>query len=275
MPASPVTEGSRVFVVRDAMNPPEPPAGRAPPVVAIDLDTGGAAVAQYIPFASDDWTTWVAGVKNGLVFACRGDILHSARVRPHIRPPCRRRRCRLDQPGRNRRGIHRRGGLRGQRRPDHRELPHHQRIRWTDGTTVWTAEREERDRRQLRRRSFGDGVYISDYAYTDEPGGLAPRSIKYDLATGAKLYEGPIMPSWLQREHADVRARRHDLLRDGTEPPAAGQVLRVPRYRDGLVEVERPAGWSVSSEFGVLGRLDLHDRAGQRHPASSTQWTAP
>ena len=48
--------------------------GSAPdgsPVVAMDLDTGAELWAVHIPYDAGDWTTWIAGVNNGLVYASR------------------------------------------------------------------------------------------------------------------------------------------------------------------------------------------------------------
>lgn len=67
----PVIEGRRVFMVRQLGFPPEPQSNLSP-VVAMNLDTGAELWSVNIPFQSGDWTTWVAGVKNGRVYACRG-----------------------------------------------------------------------------------------------------------------------------------------------------------------------------------------------------------
>jgi outer membrane protein assembly factor BamB len=66
----PVIEGRRVYVVRQTGFPPEP-ASNASPIVALDLDTGAELWRFNIPFETGDWTTWIAGVSNGRVYAAR------------------------------------------------------------------------------------------------------------------------------------------------------------------------------------------------------------
>lgn len=67
----PVIEGGTVYVVRQTGFPPEPDSDESP-VVAMDLDTGAELWFADIPFEEGDWTTWIAGARGGLVFACRG-----------------------------------------------------------------------------------------------------------------------------------------------------------------------------------------------------------
>ena len=64
----PVIEGSRVFLVRQTSFPPE---STGSPVVCQDLDTGAELWASNIPANSGDWTTWIAGVSGGHVYASR------------------------------------------------------------------------------------------------------------------------------------------------------------------------------------------------------------
>lgn len=64
----PVIEGSRVFLVRQTSFPPETTGS---PVVCQDLDTGAELWATHIPANAGDWTAWVAGVKDGRVYASR------------------------------------------------------------------------------------------------------------------------------------------------------------------------------------------------------------
>src|SRR6266850_5794293 len=67
----PVIEGNAVFMVRQTGFPPggEP---NGSPVVAQDINTGAEIWPPVnIPYNSGDWTTWIAGVKNGRVFASR------------------------------------------------------------------------------------------------------------------------------------------------------------------------------------------------------------
>ncbi|MCC7389154.1 MAG: PQQ-binding-like beta-propeller repeat protein [Phycisphaerales bacterium] len=67
----PVIDGRTVYAVRQTGFPPEPNSDESP-VVAQDLDTGQELWFRHIPFETGDWTTWIAGAKDGLVFVCRG-----------------------------------------------------------------------------------------------------------------------------------------------------------------------------------------------------------
>ncbi|MEA5557698.1 outer membrane protein assembly factor BamB family protein [Nodularia spumigena] len=66
----PVIEGRRVFVVRQTGFPPEPASDRSP-IICFDLDTGAELWRFNIPFVTGQWTTWIAGVKDGRVYASR------------------------------------------------------------------------------------------------------------------------------------------------------------------------------------------------------------
>jgi len=67
----PVVDGERVFVVRQTSFPPAGKPGGSP-VFALDLDTGDVLWEVDVPFEPGDWTTWIAGARDGVVYACRG-----------------------------------------------------------------------------------------------------------------------------------------------------------------------------------------------------------
>src|SRR5262249_47303589 len=66
----PVTEGPRVFMVRETDFPPTNVPNDAF-IVAMNLDTGAELWAKPVPYNSGDWIPWIAGVKNGRVFVSR------------------------------------------------------------------------------------------------------------------------------------------------------------------------------------------------------------
>ena len=78
----PVIEDRRVFLVRQTGFPPsgEP---NGSPVVCMDLDTGAELWFAHLPFNPGDWTTWVAGVKNGRVYASRSGNGASVHAKLH------------------------------------------------------------------------------------------------------------------------------------------------------------------------------------------------
>jgi hypothetical protein len=64
----PVTEGDRLFVVRQKG---WPGSTNDSIIVAMNLVTGDELWTAAIPYHSGDWTTWVAGVKDGHVYGSR------------------------------------------------------------------------------------------------------------------------------------------------------------------------------------------------------------
>src|SRR4029079_13317637 len=66
----PVTEGNRVFMVRQTGFPPGgEPFGST--IVCQDLTTGAELWHFDVPFNPNEWTTWVGGVSQGHVYASR------------------------------------------------------------------------------------------------------------------------------------------------------------------------------------------------------------
>jgi hypothetical protein len=68
---NPVIEGRRVFMVRQTAFPQNNPPPDDATIYAMDLDTGAVLWTADLPFEAGDWTTWIAGVKNGRLFASR------------------------------------------------------------------------------------------------------------------------------------------------------------------------------------------------------------
>jgi outer membrane protein assembly factor BamB len=64
----PVTENNRLFIVRQTG---WPGSQHDAPIYAFDLTTGVELWSIDIPYDTGDWTTWVGGVKNGIVYASR------------------------------------------------------------------------------------------------------------------------------------------------------------------------------------------------------------
>ena len=68
---NPVIEGRRVFMVRQTAFPQGTPPPNDATIYAMDLDTGAVLWTADLPFETGDWTTWIAGVKSGRLFASR------------------------------------------------------------------------------------------------------------------------------------------------------------------------------------------------------------
>lgn len=67
---NPVVEGRRVFVVRQAGFPADPVPGFST-IYALSLDTGAVLWTADLPFEPAEWSTWIAGVRDGRVYASR------------------------------------------------------------------------------------------------------------------------------------------------------------------------------------------------------------
>lgn len=187
----PVIEGRRVFMVRQLGFPPEPLSNLSP-VVAMNLDTGAELWHFDVPFQAGDWTTWVAGVKNGRVFACRGGNGASSLAKVFC----------LDAATGSElwqsveevdAGFYDGVVFSADGDPIIGSFRYIWRIDAETGATVWRASR-------TCSVSGNCGVAINAdaqavYAVDTVAGGQAVR--KFDLLTGAFLYRGPTMPGFL------------------------------------------------------------------------------
>ncbi len=190
----PMIEGRRVFMVRQAGYPPDPPAGDAP-IFALDLDTGAQLWTAELPYEPDDWITWIVGVKDGRLFATRsgdgiprysplycldaatGEVLwHTAGDSP--------------TPRHEVSGGPYQGAVFA---PDGDVIMASccwlERIDAETGAVVWRTPRRELSNNLSGPVTDGTAVYVVD-SVADFPG-MAVR--KFDIATGAFLYRGPLL----------------------------------------------------------------------------------
>lgn len=185
----PVTAGRRLFVVRQTGFPPagEP---NGSPVVAHDLDSGAQLWRADIPFNTGDWTTWILGTSDGKVYASRAGNGATVAARVHA----------LDQATGNpvwqSQDLIDAGAYDGVVFAPDGDLIVASfrtiwRIRASDGTTAWTASRQGSVSGNCGAAVHGNAVYVADAA----PGGNVIE--RYDLATGAFRYAGPVMPGFL------------------------------------------------------------------------------
>lgn len=182
----PVSEGDRLFLVRQDAWPGTP--GDSP-VVCMDLLTGQELWTADIPYETGDWITWVGGVRNGLVYACRGG--NGASVEAPLYA--------LDAMD---------GGIvwttgfgidagtydgmvfAEDGDPVIASFRDIWRIDAEDGSLVWHASRTGSVSGQCGGCLSGNAFYVVDAA----AGGH--RVIRYDAETGAELYSGPLMPGF-------------------------------------------------------------------------------
>lgn len=240
----PVIEGARAFMVRQTGFPPEPNSDESP-VVAVDLDTGAELWAENIPAAPGDWTTWIAGARDGRVYAARsgngasvsakmyaldaatGDILWDS-----------------DEPTTA-------GAYDGVVfAPDGDLIVGSFRNIWRinaqDGTTAWNADRLCSVSGNCGVAVHGDAVYAADAV----PGGHAIK--RFDLATGGFQYQSSLMPGFTVQSTPMVGP-------DGTiyfnRAQNNSEVDYFYAFEDtGAAIVEKwrvPAAYSAGGEFGV------------------------
>jgi outer membrane protein assembly factor BamB len=183
----PVTEGNRAFMVRQLGWPYQQPGDS--PVVAVDLSTGQELWAVDLPYADGDWTTWIAGARDGKVYASRSG--NGASVPAHM--------VALDvtsgetvwtsqdmtDAGAYDGVVFAPGG--DLIVASFRDI---WRIRAADGTTAWHASRVGSVSGSCGGALFGDAFYVADAAY----GGHV--LVRYDAGTGARLYQSPLMPGF-------------------------------------------------------------------------------
>jgi hypothetical protein len=239
----PMVVGSRVFLVRQTGFPPggEP---NGSPVVCLDLDSGAVLWTRHIPYVAGDWTTWLLGASNGLVYASRSGNGGTVQQTVHA----------LDQatgatawtsvdvidPGPYDGVVFAPNGdlVVG-------NTSSVMRLRAADGTTAWSSPRICNVTSSCGVALSANGVYLAEPA----PGGNVIR--KLDLTSGASLYETPVMIGFTLQNTPFVGP-------DGTLYLSRTQSNPITdffyAYEDtGAALVERwnvPAGWSTASEFG-------------------------
>lgn len=239
----PVIAGRRVFVVRQTGFPPsgEP---NGSPVVCLDLDTGAELWFRHVPYVAGDWTTWILGTSNGLVYAGRSGNGASVAQVFHA----------LDQATGNTVWTSAQpidaGPYDGVVFAPNGDLvignaASVRRVSAADGSTLWSTPRICNVTSSCGPALFGDAVYVAEPA----PGGNSIR--KFDLATGAPLYATPVMPGFTLQNTPFV-GPDGTLYLSRTQNNALTDFLYA--FEDtGTALVEKwhvDAGWSTTSEFG-------------------------
>lgn len=182
----PVTEDDRLFVIRQAG---WPGAAHDSPVVAMDLLTGQELWSVEIPYHTNDWTTWIGGVKNGQVYASRSG--NGASVQDNLYA--------LDAETGDTLWVSTElidaGPYDGvvfapDGDPMIASFTDIWRFNSQDGSLVWHANRVGSVSSSCGGALFQDRFYIADAA----PGGHI--IVSYDLETGTRLYESLVMPGF-------------------------------------------------------------------------------
>jgi len=240
----PVIDGSTVYMVRQTGFPPEPNSDESP-VVAMDLDSGQELWFRHIPFEADDWTTWVAGAKGGLVFASRGGNGSTSFAPVYA----------LDGATGDTVWISEDDVSAGAYDGvvfapdgdllvgDFRKLT---RIDFDTGQTVWSIDRLCSVSSSCGPASSGAAVYIADAA----GGGHVIKRVNLD--TGDIEYESPVMAGFTLQNTPMVGPDGTIFLSRTQNNPAVDFFFAFADDGGAITELwNAEAGWTTTSEFCV------------------------
>ena len=183
----PVIEESLVFMVRQPGWPGDPGDSF---VIARDLEDGNGGWDAEIPYATGDWITWVAGVRDGIVYASRSG--NGASVAATL--------FSLDAADGHviweSEDLIDAGPYDGVVFADNGDpvigsFQDIWRIDAVDGSTVWHNTRSCSVSGSCGGAIFGDSFYVVDAT------GGGHVIVRFDLETGMRLYESPVMEGYL------------------------------------------------------------------------------
>jgi hypothetical protein len=240
----PVIEGSRVFLVRQTGFPPggEP---NGSPVVAMDLETGAELWVANIPFNSGDWTTWVAGVNQGKVFASRSGNGASVSAKLYCLDAATGNTVWISQETIDA-GAYDGVVFASNGDPIVGSFTTIKRIRASDGTTAWTASRVGSVSGNCGVAISGNAVYAADAV----AGGNAIK--RFDLATGALQYQSPVLTGFTL-QNTPIVGPDGTIYLSRTQNNASTDFFYALTDDGSSLSIKWsvPAGWSTASEFAV------------------------
>jgi outer membrane protein assembly factor BamB len=241
----PVIEGDRVFIVRQTGFPPEPQSDEST-VYALDLNTGEVIWDEDIPAAADDWTTWIAGVKDGRVFVSRSG--NGASVSAKLRALDAATGATLWESDEEiDAGAYDGVIFAPDGDPVIASFTTIWRINAEDGSTVWSTPRLCSVSGSCGACAAANGaIYIADAAV----GGHVLS--KYDLETGDFQYSGPVMIGFTL-QNTPMASPDGTIYLSRTQNNVATDFFYAFDDTGSALEIRWsvPAGWSTSSEFGV------------------------
>jgi len=238
----PVTEGDRLFVVRQKG---WPGTTNDSLIIAMNLSSGAEFWSVNIPYHSGDWTTWIAGVKNGIVYASRSG--NGASVEDNLYA--------LDAATGSllwtSTDLIDAGPYDGvvfapDGDPVIGSFTDIWRINADDGSTAWHATRLGSVSSSCGGAIFQDSFYVADAA----PGGHI--LVRYDLATGARLYESPVMPGFTLQNTPMAGPDGTIYLSRTQNNPSVDYFYAFTDTGTSFVENwHLPCAWTTFSEFAV------------------------
>jgi outer membrane protein assembly factor BamB len=240
----PVIDGRRVFMVRQTGFPPGGEPGGSP-VVAMNLDTGQELWAAHIPFNTGDWTTWVAGARDGRVYASRSGNGASVSAKMYALDAATGAELWQSQD------LTAAGAYDGVVFADDGDLIvadflNITRINAEDGRTVWRTARVGSVSGTCGAATYGDGVFVIDAA----PGGHVVKRFSAD--TGVFQYASPVMPGFTI-QNTPMIGPDGKIYVSRTQNSASVDYFYCIREHNASFSIawSKPAGWTTNSEFCV------------------------
>ncbi|TAJ21157.1 MAG: hypothetical protein EPO68_05305, partial [Planctomycetota bacterium] len=242
----PVLDGRRVYIVRQTGFPPggEP---NGSPIQCLDLDTGAVNWTVHVPYASGDWTTWIAGVSHGRLYASRAGNGASVQAVLHCYDaatgtPLWTSTEKTDM------GAYDGAVFAPNGDPVLASFTRIKRFDAQTGALVWNAPRlcSTSGNCGGALATSGDALYIADAV----PGGHAIR--KHSLATGVFLYQGPTLPGFTLQNTPFV-GRDGSIYLSRTQNNLATDFFYAFRDTGGAI-VEKwhvPAQWTTNAECAI------------------------
>ena len=238
----PVIEGSRVYMVRQTGFPPEQIGS---PIVCQDLATGAELWSANIPANAGDWTTWVAGVKDGRVYASRSGNGGSVSARLHCLDAATGATLWTSVDAQNG-GAYDGVVFAPNGDPIVSTYSRIWRFDHATGQTMWTSPRVGSVSGHCGGALLGDAFYTAEVV----PGGHAIR--RWDANTGVQIYTGPTMNGFLHQTTPMVGLDGTVYLPRVQNNAAVDFMFAFRDTGSGLVPIwNRPAGYCYASEFAV------------------------
>jgi outer membrane protein assembly factor BamB len=247
----PVIEGDRVFAVRQTGFPPEPASDESP-VMAFNLETGAQLWRRDLPWLTGDWTTWVAGVNNGKVYASRAG--NGASVKAVLYALDAATGAILWQSAEKiDAGAYDGVVFAPNGDPVVASFTRIWRISAVDGSTVWSVSRVGSVSGNCGGAIHNGAIYVADAIV----GGHAIK--KFDLATGAFLYQSPQMPGFTIQNTPMVSPDGTIYLSRVQNNTAVDYFYAINDDGSSMsIRWSAPAEWSTRSEFAVAPDGDVY-----------------
>lgn len=242
----PVIDGRRVYIVRQTGFPPsgEP---NGSPIQCLDLDTGAVLWTVHVPYSSGDWTTWIAGVSHGRLYASRSGNGASVDAPLHCFDAASGAPLWTSTETTDL-GAYDGAVFAPDGDPVLAGATLVKRFDAQTGALVWSAPRVCAVTSNCGGALAADGeaLYIADAV----PGGHAIR--KHSLATGQFLYRGPTLPGFTLQNSPMVGPDGSIYLSRTQNNPATDFFYAFQDTGNAIVEKWHvPAHWTTSSECAV------------------------